>query len=88
MPLPDRSDEPDQNGDGEDRIESAHREAGPENVDPNLIAPKHSLQQVSTKAQRVKVIKWMALIMNARGRVGHITLEACKKFPNMFRSST
>lgn len=51
--------------------------------------PKRVLQNVSTKAQRLKVVSWMIDRVHYRGgTVGHIASEALKKFPDVFRSRT
>lgn len=40
--MANQSNEP-ENGDGGDGIKSVHQEVGPKNINPKLIAPKHSL---------------------------------------------
>lgn len=52
----------------------------------NSVTRKWSLQNVSTKAQRIKVLKWMQVAVLLCGHETHIILDAVKEFPDVFRA--
>lgn len=59
---------------------------GNENIDPNVNTRKQTLQNVSTKAQCVKVLKWMEVVVLARGHEHCLVLETIRHFTDIFRS--
>lgn len=57
-----------------------------ENANPNVLKYKPCIQNVWTKSQRLKVLKWMNTTVCERGHNMHIMFEALKEFPAIFRS--
>lgn len=56
-----------------------------ENENPN-VTRKRGLQNVNTKAQRVKVLKWMEETAASRGHERCLISEAVRQFPDIFQA--
>lgn len=62
--------------------------SGQENENPNTPTRKRALQNVSTKAQRVRVLNWMNATTLSCGNTIHLVSTAVKQFPQVFRATS